>query len=402
MGEKVTLLHGDCLDKLKGLDDCSVDAVVTDPPAGIAFMGKDWDKDKGGRDEWIAWMESVAVECLRVIKPGGHALVWAIPRTSHWTGMAWENAGWAPRDKVYHIFGSGFPKSLNIEKQIEDPTLSKQWEGWGTSLKPNAEEWWLFRKPIETTVAENVLKHGTGALNIDGCRIKTDEKLVVNKLEKWSGFGQEKRPDYEMTENTKGRWPSHVVLDDSPEVVSMFPVSKDGVAHGSNASAGNVYGGGKGLKVEDKDGKSVGYGGEGSAARFFYCAKANQTDRNEGCENITPKKQDLSRKEGNPGGDNPRNRGVKVRNNSHPTIKPIALMSWLCRLITPPNGLVLDPFMGSGSTGKGAIQEGFRFIGIEKEAEYFEIAKARLTHQQEKKHIEEINKTQDTTDLFEE
>jgi hypothetical protein len=157
------VLNGDCLDVLRGLADNSVDSIVTDPPAGIAFMGKEWDRDKGGRDAWIAWMRSVAAECLRVIKPGGHAFVWAIPRTSHWTGMAWEDAGWQPRDKCYHIFGSGFPKSHN---------LSGEWDGWGTALKPAAEEWWLFRKPLsESTVAANVLKWGTGALNIDGCRV---------------------------------------------------------------------------------------------------------------------------------------------------------------------------------------------------------------------------------------
>ena len=216
---KFELHHGDCLDVLKTLADCSVDAIVTDPPAGIAFMGKEWDRDKGGKADWIQWMQSVADQCLRVIKPGGHALVWAIPRTSHWTGTAWEDAGWQPRDKIYHVFGSGFPKSLDVSKAIDkaagaerevvgvssvtgarrsqtmndghkgtqrtyqndEPVINnltapateaaKQWEGWGTALKPAAEEWWLFRKPLIGTVAANVLEHGTGGLNIDGCRV---------------------------------------------------------------------------------------------------------------------------------------------------------------------------------------------------------------------------------------
>jgi len=201
------VLNGDCLEVLRGMADNSVDSIVTDPPAGIAFMGKEWDRDKGGRDAWIAWMRSVAAECLRVIKPGGHAFVWAIPRTSHWTGMAWEDAGWQPRDKCYHIFGSGFPKSHN---------LSGEWNGWGTALKPAAEEWWLFRKPLAGTVAANVLAWGTGALNVDGCRVGDD---VVG----WGG-GQGGSPDptqskgrnYRMAAGearpVTGRWPANLVL----------------------------------------------------------------------------------------------------------------------------------------------------------------------------------------------
>jgi len=208
------IICGDCLEVLSTLPEDSIDAIVTDPPAGIAFMGKEWDKDKGGRDAWIAWMSQVASECLRVIKPGGHALVWALPRTSHWTGMAWEEAGWGPRDKISHVFGSGFPKSLDISKALDkmagaerdiigvakrsnakghvtnyskwdrpeeyDITApatpaAKQWAGWGSAIKPSHEDWWLFRKPLEeATIAANVLRWGTGGLNIDGCRISTN------------------------------------------------------------------------------------------------------------------------------------------------------------------------------------------------------------------------------------
>jgi site-specific DNA-methyltransferase (adenine-specific) len=181
-------------------------------------MNREWDRDKGGKADWIQWMQSVADQCLRVIKPGGHALVWAIPRTSHWTGTAWEDAGWQPRDKIYHIFGSGFPKSLDISKAIDKAAgaerevvrtakgagssnteslgvfrqeymvtapateAAKQWEGWGTALKPAAEEWWLFRKPLIGTVAANVLEHGTGGLNIDGCRVETNPEVDDPRL----------------------------------------------------------------------------------------------------------------------------------------------------------------------------------------------------------------------------
>jgi site-specific DNA-methyltransferase (adenine-specific) len=220
-------------------------------------MGKEWDTDKGGRDAWIDWLQKVAEECYRVIKHGGHALVWALPRTSHWTGMAWENAGWEPRDKIVHIFGSGFPKSLDVSKSIEakittgsankkefkrlageqverggwgiaaqqfdhgqrdtnydetagptrlaklEPTTpeAKQWEGWGTALKPASEDWWLFRKPLDGTVAANVLKYGTGAINIDGCRVSHDENRAVERM-----------PKPIDTRDNEGRWPANVIL----------------------------------------------------------------------------------------------------------------------------------------------------------------------------------------------
>ena len=362
----IKLMHGDCLEKMKEIEPESVDAIVTDPPAGISFMSKSWDADKGGRMEWIAWMEKIAAECIRVIKPGGHALVWAIPRTSHWTGMAWENAGWVPRDKIYHCFGSGFPKSLDISKAIDkaagaerevvgvDPVRharlknqivgslstggewthgardvnitapatpeAQQWQGWGTALKPSIEEWWLFRKPLAGTVAENVLKHGTGAINVDGCRVGTTEDLSINgnrnnvKSHWGNSDGKNK-----VESSPLGRYPANLIHDGSDEVVGLFPET-----------------GGK------------------SASRFFYCAKASKKDRDDGCEAL--------------GG------------NKHSTVKPTSLMRYLCKLITPPGGTVLDPFMGSGSTGKAAVKEGFKFIGIEKEKEYLVIANARIAH----------------------
>jgi DNA modification methylase len=395
-----TLRQGDCLELLKELPANSVDAIVADPPAGIAFMGKDWDKDKGGREAWKAWMKQVAEECLRVIKPGGHALVWALPRTSHWTGDAWEDAGWDVREKVYHAFGSGFPKSLDIGKAIDKSagaerevvgvnkkpftatgrnngrSLNKglsedidengyliepltapatpeaqQWDGWGTALKPAVEEWWLFRKPFRGTVAGNVLEWGTGGVNVDGCRVGKQPGD-----ESGANYARHPKPD------APGRFPAHLTHDGSEEVLGCFPLRK--VAPSGKPSAGlraaSGWGGyNSGVHYEDDNG--------GSAARFFqscpldrediearrlfYCAKASKRDRDEGLSEET--------------------------RNIHPTVKATPLMRWLCRLITPPGGLVLDPFAGSGSTGKGALLEGFRFIGFDLYQEHIDIAAAR-------------------------
>lgn len=391
MKKKYVLHHGDCLDHLEFMPDNSVDAIVTDPPAGIGFMGKEWDHHKGGRDQWVAWLSEIMRECLRVLKPGGHALVWAIPRTSHWTATAIEDAGFEVRDRVSHVFGSGFPKSLDVSKAIDkaagverevvgsrtvsndirggnlikgratplqrDITVpatdtARQWQGWGTALKPAMEDWWLARKPLIGTVVENVLAHGTGALNIDGCRIHSGPKQAtagrrtVGDGEGWGvgigGSSYEKGTGAVWT--NEGRWPANLIHDGSDEVVSAFP---------------NAPGQQGDLNETGRDRISKGRYGDmpppvahkarndaGSAARFFYAAKSSKKDRGEG--------------------------------NNHPTVKPTDLMAYLCRLVTPPNGIILDPFMGSGSTGKAALKEGFRFIGIEREKEYLDIAEARI------------------------
>jgi len=358
------LIHADCLDAMRDLPDACVDAIVTDPPAGIAFMSREWDKDKGGRDAWVAWMTDVARECLRVIKPGGHALVWTIPRTSHWTGWAWEGAGWEPRDKIVHLFGSGFPKSLNVSKSIDKShgaeqevigidhewirraglshggntyttntfgsasgpnagkittpatDAAKKWDGWGTALKPASEDWWLFRKPLQSTVAANVLTHGTGAINVDGCRVPIDASddiyaknpHTIGTIGANGVYGAGKATIYNVP---AGRWPANVALD---EVAAAM--------------------------LDEQTGDS------GGASRFFYTAKASRRERGEG--------------------------------NVHPTVKPIALMRWLVRLVTPKGGNVLDPFCGSGTTLLAAHLEGFDYLGIEREAEYVEIIRKRL------------------------
>lgn len=464
---KITTLHddavlylGDCLDVLRTFEDNSFDSIVTDPPAGISFMGKSWDGDKGGRDNWIKWMTEIARECLRVLKPGGHALVWSLPRTSHWTATAWEDAGFEPRDRIAHVFGSGFPKGTDVSKQIDKAAgaerevvginndylcrkpngmktagatvcaysqmqhktdarittpatdAASQWDGWNTALKPAVEDWWLFRKPIEGAVYNNVLKWGVGAINIDDCRIEMNdtEPLRARKNgtsvssykaalrnEPMAGDGNE----WWEGGNTKGRWPSNIILDGSDEVIALFPDSKgqQGDVRGTELSRT----GGEGTNCYGEHGRvpSAKRGDSGSAARFFkscppddpledvevqrifYCAKASKRDRNEGCEVLEPRKSGMSNGaqihgDGYDKGQDIGLNRVILRHNHHPTVKATSLMRYLCRLITPPNGIVLDPFVGSGSTGKAAILEGFRFVGIDKDEDSVIIAKCRV------------------------
>lgn len=425
--EDAQLIHGDCLDVLKGITDNSVDSIVTDPPYGLSFMGKKWDYDVPDQAIWE--------ECLRVLKPGGHLLAFAGTRTQHRMAVRIEDAGFEIRDMIAWVYGSGFPKSMDVSKAIDkarvediepirrvcravraamdakglkskhlvqhfggchprlidhwaardtdsQPSLptweqwqtlrnvlgldgthdaevlrlngrkgqhgdtwrnaeiigvheemrmgfgeyrfkaidgtirkasdaAKQWKGWGTALKPALEPITVARKPLKGTVAANVLEWGTGAINIDGCRVGSD---VVG----WAGAASFKNTHAASqyggmpvgeARPVEGRWPANLIHDGSDEPTELL----------------------------------------GAAARFFYCAKASKKDRGDG--------------------------------NNHPTVKPTDLMAYLCRLVTPPGGVVLDPFMGSGSTGKAAVREGFRFVGIEMDAEYLAIAEARIAHE---------------------
>jgi site-specific DNA-methyltransferase (adenine-specific) len=413
---------------MKGLDDNSVDSIVTDPPYGISFMAKKWDYDVPSVEVWK--------EAMRVLKPGGHALIACGTRTQHRMVVNIEDAGFEIRDVVSWIYGSGFPKSLNISKAIDkaagaerekveatgslhkntnlnddgwskigsDKPLmdsntpateaAKQWDGWGTALKPACEFFTLCRKPLsEKTIAKNVIKWGTGGINIDGCRVGTETIKTCAKKEMYGsssratdqeqGYRPRKTDTRVCPESThQGRFPANLIHDGSQEVLDLFPETKSA---GRARAGGKSEQGGEGglLGVGNHTGNGMRYGDNGgSAARFFYCPKASKKDRNEGCEEL--EEVPLYTKTGDTRpcnqGDSPTSIGStvgKARNN-HPTVKPTALMAYLCRLITPTGGVVLDPYMGSGSTGKAAVSEGFSFTGIELDPDYYEICKARI------------------------
>ena len=385
------LINADCIKAMKAMPDNSVDAIVTDPPYELGFMGKSWDASG------IAFNVDVWREALRVIKPGGHLIAFSGSRTYHRMAVAIEDAGFEIRDQIMWVYGSGFPKSHNISKAIDkaagaerevvgtyqgatnigkvedgkrgyspgtdypevDRTVNitapatpaaQQWDGWGTALKPAHEPMVLARKPLIGTVANNVLTYGTGGLNIDGSRVGTE--IITNNINDFSNqhgnnFGNGK-PIAKLGESqVVGRFPANFIHDGSDEVVALFPDTNKSrsalMGKGGDDKGNSIYG--KYADIATVRGHDD---NGGSAARFFYCAKASKRDRNEGTA------------------------------NNHPTVKPTTLMQYLVRLVTPPKGIVLDPFMGSGSTGKACAYEGFDFIGIDQSAEYVAIAQARI------------------------
>lgn len=403
----VKLLLGDCLDKLTELDDNSVDSIVTDPPYELGFMGKGWDASG------IAFNKDVWSECLRVLKPGGHLLAFGGTRTYHRMTVAIEDSGFEIRDCLFWCYGSGFPKSMDISKQIDkragaerevvgsrkdafgDSDLSetedgrnlwgksstqevplysnkaatdeaKQWSGWGTGLKPAVEPVVMVRKPVsEKTIVDNVLKWGTGGINIDESRIPTSETISNHSRSAESAvskgkYGDSSEQETHQTDGQKlGRFPANLILDE--EAGEMLD-EQSGIRSSGFMKAGpprlmsdnpnkNTYGNWKPDTVLNDT-----YGDIGGASRFFYCPKVSKKERNEGL----------------------------TENNTHPTLKPTDLMLYLIRLVTPTSGTTLDPFMGSGSTGKAAVRGGFNFVGIEKEDEYMEIAKARIEYEKVK------------------
>jgi len=423
-GETYTVHIGSNLDVLPTLEDNSIDSIVTDPPYEISFMSKSWD------GSGIAYSVELWKECLRILKPGGHLLSFGGTRTWHRVAVAIEDAGFEVRDSIAWMYGSGFPKSLDVSKAIDKaagaerevvgvsqarvgvfshsgsgipqdidhygenrnitaPSTpeAKQWEGWGTALKPAFEPIVVARKPLIGTVAENVLTHGTGALNIDGSRIGTEERTDTITE---NGFGSNFMDDnwqpsgksYQKT--VQGRWPANVILDEySAEILdeqSGVSVSKSGGKSGTHPSPMDW---GK----ENSETPRGGFDDKGGASRFFYVAKASKRDRNEGLEDLeaTSAAKMVDRKEGSSGMDNPRAEAGRTSGakNFHPTVKPTDLMRYLVKLVTPPNGTVLDPFTGSGSTGKAAILEGFRFVGIELTEDYIPIIEGRLKHAEE-------------------
>ena len=517
------ILHGDCLEQMQSVENDSVDSIVTDPPYGISFMGKKWDYDVPKVEVWK--------EALRVLKPGGHILVACGTRTQHRMCVNIEDAGFEIRDIVAWVYGSGFPKSLNIGKAVdkicgetgrkekftqwmrttgitaseinsitktfmgshyltakEQPAIptAKLWEklrphikigipkwvdelveriererevigkrrqranseksnikmnasissveivtkgnskyeGWGTALKPAMELWTLARKPLsEKTVAENVLKWGTGGINIDECRVEAT-KEDMGDWDRFKGHQNNNTIRKNMVDNktknfkervdngvnNQGRFPANLIHDGSDEVVGLFPDTKSGSSgKGSSTKVGGMFGSGNPVTSEFRPADS------GSASRFFYCAKASKSERNAGlegfeekekpdnyimpkltCSECGSKRVDSSNKlvcgcngkthyEQQNSKDSPNNLAGGNKNH-HPTVKPIKLMQYLTRLITPKGGTVLDPYMGSGTTGIACKKEGFEFIGVELDEDYFKIAKARiekLEHQHE-------------------
>lgn len=400
------LYLGDCLEVLKTLPENSIDSIVTDPPYGLSFMGKKWDYDVPSVEIWK--------ECLRVLKPGGHLLAFSGSRTYHRMAVRIEDAGFEIRDQVMWVYGSGFPKSMNIGIQVDkklgnqrevvgekvrgdvekakqngagylaDPanrnntkqfgygtqTITKgnsEWEGWGTALKPAHEPIVMARKPLsEKTVVDNVLEWGTGGINIDDSRIgvgDNDDIFAKNPHTK-GGFGHGDASIYgdskgsEDYDPTQGRFPANVIFDEE---------------------AGKI--------LDEQSGTTK---DSGATSRFFYCPKTSKTDRNEGLDGF-----ELKQTVGGGGGigdyiDDVNSASGKFGSekapskNNHPTVKPTDLMLYLIRLVTPKGGTTLDPFMGSGSTGKAAARGNFKFIGIEREQDFYNIAQARITHEAKK------------------
>ena len=421
--------HGDCREVMPTLHPESVNSIVSDPPYGLSFMGKGWDHGVPGVEFWT--------EALRVAKPGAHLLAFGGTRTYHRLACAIEDAGWEIRDCVMWVYGSGFPKSHDVSKAIDKAAgaerevvgpkvtgdghiqnrkngtneygtfkiaqdgidmltapatdAARQWSGWGTALKPAWEPIIVARKPLCGTVAENVLTHGTGGINVDGCRIESGiTHGSARSAGQGAGYEAHNTPGRKYGNglggivsplHSLGRWPANLIHDGSDEVVGLFPQQQSGAnptRRGSQefrTAYGEFTGNEECVSHRGAD--------SGSAARFFYCAKASKADRDEGCEGIPQTiKQSVAHGDQRHGTlpytKEPRDKGPRPRGNHHPTVKPTALMRYLCRLVTPPGGVVLDPFTGSGSTGKAAVMEGFRFIGIEREAAYVEIAKARI------------------------
>ena len=401
-----TLHLGDCLDVLKTLPDASVDAVVTDPPYELGFMGKKWDA------AGIAYSVPLWTEALRVLKPGGHLLAFGGTRTYHRMAVAIEDAGFEVRDSLHWVYGSGFPKSLDVSKAIDkaagaerkivgrgkgvgakDPTsfgnghnpeyditapatdAAKEWSGWGTALKPAHEPVVVARKPLIGTVAANALAHGTGALNIDGCRVEYASASDMDRARVPQpsfnsptgtvyGFKAGEGRNGDVFDPSKGRWPPNILLSHTPECgeacaedCAVAEMDRQSGTHSPHHQRHANGGNGQTLGVmAGVTGQS--YPDSGGASRFFpvfrYQAKASRSERERGL-----------------------NEGQKA---SHPTVKPVELMRWLVRLVTPRGGVVLDPFTGSGTTGVAAMLEGFRFVGIEREPEYHAIATARINH----------------------
>jgi len=426
--EPNNIYNMDCLEGLKLLADNSIDSIVTDPPYELGFMGKKWDSTG------IAYNVDLWKECLRVLKPGGHMLAFGGTRTYHRMTCAIEDAGFEIRDQIQWLYGMGFPKNHNISKAIDKKlgakgkvidrykregrsagimgkkvniirevtipmtNLAQQWDGWGTALKPANEPICLARKPLsEKTIADNVLKWGTGGINIDDCRIETDElkNKVWNNGSQRVGSGGSPTGSKEfhysngyVTGNSIGRFPANVILNE--EAGEMLDEQSGILKSGA-------------LKpYQEKHKNATSYqmnryktftqsANQGGASRFFYCAKASKKERNIGLEDTVEVVRNDGRNKELDSENVPHNRGNTPKKNHHPTVKPLKLISYLITLITPPNGISLDIFLGSGTHALACIDKGFNYIGFELEKEYFEIAQKRIEGYKEIKHNKEEN-----------
>jgi len=402
--------QGDCLELMKELPDNIIDSVITDPPYGLSFMNKKWDYDVPSTEVWK--------ECLRVLKPGGHALVACGTRTQHRMAVNIEDAGFEIRDIVAWVYGSGFPKSLNIGKQVDKmqgnkrevigkkdtyrkPQISPngwdctkrekfetkgttKFEGQGTALKPAMELWTLVRKPLsEKNVALNVLKWGTGGINIEGCRIGTEtikvcggrKETVVGDTRTGKALGRYGAHE-PLNTTHQGRFPANLILDEEAgemlDEQSGESISKAGIRKNTESLLQ------KGFEGQPKDIYSV-HSDKGGASRFFYCAKASKKERDAGLDNFEEKYCGMMEDDNYPIKTGSGNLRQTKRRNDHPTVKPIKLMLYLVKLITPKDGLVLDLFMGSGTTAIACKQLNHNFIGIEKDKHYVDIANHRLS-----------------------
>jgi site-specific DNA-methyltransferase (adenine-specific) len=420
----VTLHQGDALDVLRTLPDASVHAVVTDPPSGIAFMNMAWDDDRGGRAQWVSWLTEIMREVYRVLKPGAHGLVWALPRTSHWTACALEDAGFELKDKIIHLFGVGFPKALDISKAIDQelgatrevkrhtarpetsgtmsgktdtrPWIEKsrtlgyhecagdtpatpeaaQWDGYKTALKPAAEEWLLVRKPLsERNVARNVLVHGTGGLNIDACRVpvaddepnKRRATGEYSKSDENSIYGNGLYNHTRPATLSQGRYPPHVVFSHAPDCtdaacVEGCPVRELGEQSGVSVS--NPYRKSGGKRFTDRNYAQDEYTQTMKRSEYFGVSDTGTAARFFPCFRYEAKAPPSERK-----------------GSTHPTQKSVALMKWLVQLVTAEGQTVLDPFAGSGTTLVAARDLGRRAIGIEMDAAYCKTIVGRLAQQ---------------------
>ncbi|MFX0185920.1 MAG: DNA-methyltransferase [Candidatus Hodarchaeota archaeon] len=438
-GKSGQLICGDCLKVLKTFPDNCIDTMITDPPASISFMSLKWDRNKGGKWQWIEWLGEIFKECYRVLKPGAIILVWSIPRTSHYTALAIEEGGFQIMDCIYHLYSTGFPKSQDISKMIDkklgrerkiigisentrdrskhdihsmnpipnnpititEPSsnLAKQFDGYKTvGLKPAAECWWLAMKPNQGTYVENIEKWWLGGLNIGDCLIEydgfTDPRTFGGSWKTDKAAQKVYNGGYEgrnLTVNQKGRYPSNVIIDGSEEVCNMFPNSKGQLAPGRSDGAPKsqkIYG----KMNHAQEVHLPRQENDLSASRFYYKAKPSSTEKSLGCGNlfwykekwsddwklISKEQYESYQKENDELG---KKKNIIANGNTHETVKSIELMEYFCKLTSPPSkGVVLDPFGGSGTTAIAALKTGRKFIVVEQERDYIKIAEHRIKY----------------------